>query len=75
MSRRDEEYERMAHGLEEVAAAMCHYARVLRGEEVDYTGRGQWAILCGHLEEVMGVKVITKEQYSAFLALDPEGRR
>jgi hypothetical protein len=73
----EEEYHRMADGLEEVAKMMQHYAKVLRGEEKDMTGRGAWTILCDRLSRVMNCKVITLEQYKAFKKLsdqDFEGR-
>ncbi len=58
-----------ATGLEEAASMMLHYAKILRGEEQDLTGLGCWRILCNHLEQVMGCKVITASQYAAFVEL------
>jgi len=53
--------------LDEVAEMMRHFARVLRGEAEDHTGRGAWRILCGHLEKTMHCKIISAEQYQAFI--------
>ncbi len=58
--------------IEEIAEMMSHYAKILRGEVQDLTGLGHWRIMCDHLERVMNVKVITADQYAAFVELSNE---
>ena len=58
----DEQCRKQADGLEIVAAEMKAHCEVLRGERQDLTGVGEWNIIIGHLEHIMGVKVITQEQ-------------
>lgn len=63
----NQDHRRMAGDLMVVAESMKSYCEVLRGERQDLTGFGEWNILVDNLERVMGVKVITQEQYAQFV--------
>ena len=63
----EERHRKEAEGLEWVAEAMKAYCQVLRGERTDMTGLGEWRIICQNLEQIMGVKIIDKDQYDAMV--------
>ena len=52
--------------LEHCVELLQRYVRVLRDEEIDYTGFGLWQIFCNNLETANDCKVITKSQYEWF---------
>jgi hypothetical protein len=56
-----EKAEKLEHSIE----LLQRYVRVLRDEEIDYTGLGLWQIFCNSLIAV-DCKVITKSQYEWF---------
>ncbi len=66
--------EEVADKLDLCAAELRHVASVRRGEEQDLTGFGCWRIFCDHLEHAMDVKVITRDQWDAFVAMEKEHR-
>jgi hypothetical protein len=61
--------------LEQVALRLQIYAKMLRGEATDNTGRGYWNITCSLLEQAVGYKVLPLEQYNALLDLAEEAIR
>ncbi len=54
-----------AKSLEMIAERLKNYARVVRGEEDDLTGLGQWRMICEALERCMDCKILSKHQYES----------
>lgn len=48
--------------LEHARDLLDRYIRCVKGEEMDYTGRGLWNIFCHALEDATGCKVISNGQ-------------
>jgi hypothetical protein len=62
--------------LELCVALLQKLSRCMKGEEVDHTGLGLWRIFCNNLEYAMKCRVITEEQWQAFLEMQDEyGKR
>lgn len=57
MSEENVEERHKADELERIANSMLAYCQVLRGERIDFTGLGEWRIICNNLERTMKVKI------------------
>lgn len=55
--------------LEGAADTLRHYAKVLRGEELDLTGLGIRRILLDQLEDALGCRIISQNQYENYKEL------
>jgi len=64
-----EEAKVAGENLEHCVVLLQKLSRCMKGEEVDYTGLGMWRIFCNALERTMNCRVITEEQWAAFLEM------
>ncbi len=64
----------LAERLEMCIELLQEHIRCLRREEDDTTGIGRWRMFVQNLEWVAGVKVITEDQYKAFVKMCEEKR-
>ena len=67
-----QDLDNVANELDKIADNLKLFAKILRGEDKDMTGRGAWKVWCDSLSRAMDCKIITNEQYASFKRLCDE---